>query len=240
MTDTVKEQIINAIQNNDFETVETFIDNGNITLASCLFKFMVLKNLEGLKYIVDNKEGINVKYDDLNILSIACQLNWIDGVEFLLQFDTLKKDMTQQSKFLYTPLYTSIVYEKEDVIRHILENHKDLIVELIPQYNDTIIHTAISVGNKDIFKLLLNNLSDDEKHILNIKNSKGWTPLHLAVLSNDIEIVQLLIEHGTDVNIMDKTSKTPLELAFDNNSTHIFEYLKEKTGDNYFESIQLS
>ena len=56
---------------------------------------------------------------------------------------------------------------------------------------------------------------------VNIKNSEGKTPLHLAltsVLSKDkfffrnpnLEIIKLLIEHGADVNSKDNLNETPL------------------------------
>ena len=50
-------------------------------------------------------------------------------------------------------------------------------------------------------------------------------------------MVKTLVEAGADMNIMDNTSKTPLELAFDNNFTDIFNYLRDKCGNNYFESV---
>ncbi len=111
--------------------------------------------------------------------------------------------------------------------------------------NDSIIHIIISLSNgnqksTELLKQIIDNINDNNKYILNVKNSKGWSPLHLAVLGNDIEIVKTLIEGGVDINIMDNTSKTPLELAFDNNYSEIFDYLKEKVGQNHFDSILLN
>lgn len=49
--------------------------------------------------------------------------------------------------------------------------------------------------------------------VLNTPDSQGNTPLHLAVLENDIEMIKLLIHHGADVNATDAQSNTPLHLA---------------------------
>lgn len=235
-----KQKIIDAINENDFDTLDELIDNGKLSISTCLFKFMIQKNLDGLIHLVQNKDATNVKYDALNILTIACNLEWLEGIEFLLQFEDLVMDTTQQSRLLYTPLFSGIVYEKVLVVEYLLKNHEDLINKLIPETNDTVFHTAISVGNNDILKLLVDNVDSEHKHLISHTNSKGWSPLHLAVLSNDTDAVKTLINGDADINIMDNTSKTPLELAFDNNFESIFNYLKEKSGGNYFESISLN
>ena len=41
----------------------------------------------------------------------------------------------------------------------------------------------------------------------------GWAPIHYAVCYGCFEFVQLLINHGADVQILSKSMKTPLMLA---------------------------
>lgn len=231
-----KQKFIDAVEKNDFDTLDDMIDDNVVSLSVCLCKFMIQKNIDGLIHLVQNKDAIDVKFEGLNILTIACNLEWLEGIEFLMQFENLIMDTTQQSKILYTPLFTSIIYEKTKSVEYLLKNHEELIDKLIPETNDTILHTAISVGNKNILRIVIENLND-EHQIINVKNNKGWSPLHLAVMNNDLDVVKLLVEKGADISIMDNTSKTPLEIAFDNNFTDIFEYLK---GGKYFESISLN
>ena len=39
------------------------------------------------------------------------------------------------------------------------------------------------------------------------------TPLHLAILDGKENIVQLLLDHGVDINVKDAAGLSPLELA---------------------------
>ena len=41
----------------------------------------------------------------------------------------------------------------------------------------------------------------------------GNTPLHLAACTNHTEMVTLLLKYGTDVTTMDKSGRSPLQLA---------------------------
>jgi ankyrin repeat protein len=41
----------------------------------------------------------------------------------------------------------------------------------------------------------------------------GWTPLMAAAEKGSREIIEILLEHGADVNAADKKSETPLSIA---------------------------
>lgn len=47
---------------------------------------------------------------------------------------------------------------------------------------------------------------------LNLKDESGRTPLHYAVLNGRLEIVELLVENGADINAKDWIDETPLHL----------------------------
>ena len=49
----------------------------------------------------------------------------------------------------------------------------------------------------------------------------GLTPLHQAVLEENVDAVRLLIEHGADVNKQDSDSWTPLHAACAEGHTEI-------------------
>ena len=48
---------------------------------------------------------------------------------------------------------------------------------------------------------------------LDVKDDKGCTPLHIAVLAGKEEVSQLLIEHSVDLNIEDINHRAPLHMA---------------------------
>lgn len=48
---------------------------------------------------------------------------------------------------------------------------------------------------------------------INLRNNKRQTPLALAVSESYTAMIELLIEHGADVNADDEDGDTPLHLA---------------------------
>jgi prolyl 4-hydroxylase len=65
-------------------------------------------------------------------------------------------------------------------------------------------HYAASEGDLD---LLTSEIDLYEEHV-NARDSNGWTPLHEAVRWGNIDIVQFLIDRGSDVNARVGKSET--------------------------------
>jgi ankyrin repeat protein len=68
------------------------------------------------------------------------------------------------------------------------------------------IHKAVVKGNLNKVAALLK----DHPEQLESKNDLGRTPLHLAVIHNELEIADLLLANGADVNARDPDQHTPL------------------------------
>lgn len=66
---------------------------------------------------------------------------------------------------------------------------------------------AIKLGNVDLVKQLI--LDAD----VNVANFDDRTALHIAVCNNEIEIVQLLVENGADLQAQDRWKMTPIDYA---------------------------
>ena len=75
---------------------------------------------------------------------------------------------------------------------------------------DTVLHRAVRVS-----KRALKSLLDLEagRSIINIRNKKGATPLHLAVKECDRVKVALLLQYGANSDLKDGRGRTPPELA---------------------------
>lgn len=72
------------------------------------------------------------------------------------------------------------------------------------------LHKAAKSGDLDVVKEVL---SKDPKLINSQDNNNGYTPLYHACRRGRVEVVNYLIEKGADVNLGDKTGKTPLHLS---------------------------
>ncbi|XP_048520777.1 uncharacterized protein LOC109540331 [Dendroctonus ponderosae] len=87
--------------------------------------------------------------------------------------------------------------------------------------NATPLHWAIQRhGYKEIVEELIANNADP-----NSKNVDGATPLHVAVLNQNEDIFQILLNHRADVSLCDNTKFTPLHTACMNSSVFIVKEL---------------
>ena len=81
-------------------------------------------------------------------------------------------------------------------------------VEAVPPSTDTI-HDAARRGNIEAMKQHLAAGAD-----VNVKSDfRKYTPLHEAIVGRKLEVANFLIEKGANVNMMDDTFGTPLDIA---------------------------
>ena len=75
---------------------------------------------------------------------------------------------------------------------------------------DTVLHRAVRVSKRAL-KLLLD--LEAGRSIINIRNKKGATPLHLAVKECDRVKVELLLQYGANSDLKDGRGRTPPKVA---------------------------
>ena len=78
------------------------------------------------------------------------------------------------------------------------------------------IHEACWVGQASVLRLLLEARAE-----VNLANSGGQTPLHLASMKGHRDLVQLLLGIAADVSLVDMRGKTAVQLAGDANFSDI-------------------
>lgn len=67
---------------------------------------------------------------------------------------------------------------------------------------------------------------------VNIKNEKGWTPLHWSTCRDYVKIAEILIlQANSDIHIINKSNCTPLHFASINNRLEIARMLIEAGSD---------
>lgn len=118
---------------------------------------------------------------------------------------TYFKLTSELNKMRITLLHHAIISEATlEIVKKIIETSNEDIEDINAQTDDgvTPLMVAVSRGNKDIVKLLI-----EKKCNLKLKDSSGNTALYYA---DDLEILQLLIDAKANVNIQNKEGETPL------------------------------
>ncbi len=106
---------------------------------------------------------------------------------------------------------------------------KGASIDSATYYMITLLHTAASIGNKNVAIVLLNNGAD-----VYAMNHDGDTPLHIAASCGHLDFVTVLLNFGAIVNITNSNANTPLDLAEQNGHNEIVEFLlrHQRAGNN--------
>ena len=138
-----------------------------------------------------------------------------------------------------TALHLAIERGFSDIARYLIEQGAD--IDLPDDNNESPLHYSASHGNLEISKLLL------EKGSTAINNSSvskydgfvgNWTPLHLACLKSHPGIVQLLLDHGADIEVRDGVQRTPLILSVEGRDIRVVRVLVENGADINAQAIR--
>ncbi|XP_029657190.1 uncharacterized protein LOC115231265 [Octopus sinensis] len=109
----------------------------------------------------------------------------------------------------YTPLILAVLNQLKEISQLLLASFAD------PNEQDfkgnTALHMAVFCGRADLMELLLQNGSK-----VNIQNSDGNTPLHIACqcdCDNRVLVMLKLLTAGANIQMVNKVSATPLDVA---------------------------
>ena len=106
-----------------------------------------------------------------------------------------------------TPIISVVARNHAEGLQILIENGASTLDKDLE--GDYLIHLAASYGYPEMVSILLG-----KDQVLELRNSRERTPLILACReSGDLETVELLIEKGANVNVIDKYGGSPLSLA---------------------------
>lgn len=108
------------------------------------------------------------------------------------------------------------------------KNRHEQLVKLFTPMDDTTLLTLVEEDDRESAELLLR----DESCAVNTKDGLGRSPLHIALLRENLEIAEDLIRSRADVNARDQDGATPLRLSVDRRlGQEIITLLLEKGAD---------
>ena len=122
-----------------------------------------------------------------------------------------------------------VIHSKESeilIINFIIENFSEILTEY-RQLSNTPVHFAVRNGHLDVVKTMVTCFNNP-----NAGNDTGWTPIQLAAIDGQSEMIKLLANNNTtnseNINapIMD-TCMTPIEMATRLGHQEVVKLLKE-------------
>ena len=123
-------------------------------------------------------------------------------------------------------LIDAVIHQRLDTIQFLIENnyvHIDQTKERNePNFNSLMLSAAR--GYKQIVGYLLEKGAN-----IDCRSSKKETALAYAALHGHLDIVQLLYSKGAKTDLRNQNEETPLIIAFENDQSHIVDYLLSVT-----------
>lgn len=86
----------------------------------------------------------------------------------------------------------------------------------------TAAHQAAKNGDVEGLQEVIDTLGE----LVNKKDNNGWTPLHEGARSGHLEVVQLLIENGAEINEQTENGETPLYWAEKKHKRTVMQFLR--------------
>jgi ankyrin repeat protein len=198
-----------SCDNKDIDLLKTLLNdganigsNGNKLLEIAYDK----NNVDLLKILLDNGMDPNAELFIANSTGLyhACHSNKIEIVKLLLRYKNT--DINKADEFDVTPLRIACVYAKSTIVKLLMDAGADPNIQDI-QRGKTALIRAIEYKNKDCFDILLSysNIKID------LQDYYGNTALIYAIMSNEEELIDKIIQYGADITLKNKEGKSAID-----------------------------
>lgn len=189
---------------------QNIVVKGDETVNDQLLQAAGQKDAEAVADLI--KQGANINGQDdsgRTALMIATRNNDVATAKALIDAgaDVNIQDNIQDSPFLYAGAEGYI-----EILKLTIDAGAN--TKITNRFGGTALIPASEHGYVDVVEMLLTQTDINVNHV----NNLGWTALMEAVILNDggekqQQTIQLLIDHGADVNIPDNSKVTPLQHA---------------------------
>ncbi|MBG9693678.1 ankyrin [Lysinibacillus sphaericus] len=179
-------------------------------LTSQLFQAVEKSDVESLKKVIHEKVNINAQdASNRTALMMATYNQDVEAVKLLIDAGA---DVNIQDDMKNTPFLYAGAEGYLDILKLTIQAGADSTI--VNRYGGTALIPASEHGYIHVIEELLTTTNIDVNHV----NNLGWTALMEAIVLNNGNptqqtAIQMLIDHGADVNIPDKNNMSPLQHA---------------------------
>lgn len=128
-----------------------------------------------------------------------------DTIALRAAFDMNPDTLNSKNEHGFTPIILATYRNQFETVKWLIRNGAD---NSLNSPEGIALHGACYKGNLEIATFLIDNGSD-----INSIGGRGASPLIYAVMSENIELVRMLLERGADKNIRDDSGFTAKEYA---------------------------
>ncbi|XP_076998791.1 nuclear factor NF-kappa-B p105 subunit isoform X2 [Tamandua tetradactyla] len=185
--------------------------------ANALFDYAVTGDVKMLLAVqrhltaVQDENGDSVLH--LAVIHLHAQL-----VRDLLEVTCglISDDIIDMRNDLYqTPLHLAVITKQEEVVEDLLRAGAD--PSLLDRLGNSVLHLAAKEGHDIILSILLKHKK--AALLINQPNGEGLNAIHLAMMSNSMPCLRLLVAAGANVNAQEqKSGRTALHLAVEHDN----------------------
>ncbi|KAF5705047.1 ankyrin repeat domain-containing protein [Fusarium globosum] len=137
-----------------------------------------------------------------------------------------KKEQEQAQKWWnsdgsFSLLWMAIQQDHKSDVDYLLTEHNQKLHKGNGFYNETVLHLAVWKNDLDLIRDILEKSSSTSPHTyINTRDTRSKTVLHVLVINSPVnrisalrktvEIVDLLLQYGANINALDNGFRTPL------------------------------
>ena len=213
-----------ALKHDNDEIIKVLIENGsdvhatNINGKTPLLLAAKKGNFEIFKILFENCEDVkHIDEHERNLLHYAVRGNNKDIIEFILNKKICNVNAINADGD--TPIVHAVENGYVEIFNILVKHGADLMCK--NGYGDNLLISAISSGNVKMVKMIL------DMKLFDINGCDRYAPIHMASFKN-LEIINILIEYGADINIKDEIGRNALQLAIWNGKLNIVEFFFNK------------
>ncbi|XP_057323819.1 putative ankyrin repeat protein RF_0381 isoform X2 [Microplitis mediator] len=205
--------LLRAIKSCEPSTVKCILEKSSVdkNINKTCLTTAVLKGNEEIEQLLI-KHGFEVEPQCVNNSKFFHAIVKRGYTKFVTDLLTMGADVNalRQETTKYTLLHTACINRKLEMARLLIQH--DINLNVKDHKEKTAIFYAVKNGDFNIVKLLITNGAcvEDDPDLLNI-----------AALNQCSDTVQILLEHGVDINACDSFGKTALHSAFVKQSSQL-------------------